>query len=107
DSEPEDVGAEIEQGPGQDGHEHAELNAGQHAEQPASRDVVILALGADLLEIGVDDAQDERGLEAFSKRDDEGAAHEASRLRGADGPGRLLVEGGQEGGWPGPWRAVL
>ena len=75
DGEADHVRTEVQQRPRQRGDEHPQGDAGEHAEQAAPCGVTIVPLGADLLEIGVDDAHDERGFEAFAERDDERAAH--------------------------------
>src|SRR5207244_11503430 len=70
----DDVGAQIEQGAGEEGHGDAHGHAQQQADRPAPRHKPEAVAGPDLLEIGVDDAEEEGGLEGLAQGDDEGCA---------------------------------
>src|SRR5439155_1298239 len=81
------VGTQVGQGTGEEADRHAHQNARREAERPAQGDPAIVLAGRELLETRVDDAEEQRRLEALAERDDEGRGH---RLLGDDPPLRGL-----------------
>ena len=96
-AEPDHVGTQIQERAGQRGDDHAERDAGEHAEEPAAGRVAVLPLGADLLEIRVDDTEDESGFEALAKRDDEGTAHRSGGYSATMRPAAALLKSSKKG----------
>ena len=74
------IGAEIEQRPRQHGDGDAHQHAGQEAEPGADRHVAELVAASDAIERSVDEAEQQRGLEAFARSDEEGGAHVRSLI---------------------------
>ena len=73
------VGAEVEQGARQHGDGDAHEDAGQEADPRSDRHVAELVVASEAIERGVHEAEEQRGLEAFARGDEE------SGVRAADG----------------------
>jgi hypothetical protein len=72
----DEIGPEIDQGPGEYRHRDPQQNARGDPEERAHGHVPEFAARSELLEVGVDEPEDQRRLEPLAQRDDEGAAHE-------------------------------
>src|SRR6266436_1468218 len=75
DGDGDEVGPDVKERPGQVAHGDPHAHARQETQDSAAGEVADAVASADLLEVGVDDAQDQGGLEGLAQRNDEGGAH--------------------------------
>ena len=69
------IGAEIQQGPGQHGDRDAHENTRHEAEPGARRHTAELITSSDAIEGGVHESEQQRCFETLARGDDEGGAH--------------------------------